>query len=150
MVTDRIDVASEVVVARPRPVVADFAVDPASVTRWYARIRDVRHLTPAPLEVGSRLAFVAHFLGRTLEYTYEVVEWVPHERFVMRTADGPFPMETTYTWADAAPGATRMTLRNRGRPEGLSRVATPLLARAVARSTAQDLRRLRAVLEAAG
>lgn len=34
------------------------------------------------------------------------VEWVPAERIV-RTADGPFPMETTYTWEPAGEGGTR-------------------------------------------
>jgi hypothetical protein len=45
-----------------------------------------------------------------------VVEWTPEERFVMRTAQGPFPMETTYEWSDAPDGATLMRLRNRGEP----------------------------------
>ena len=48
--------------------------------------------------------FVARFLGRRLAYTYEVVDLVPGERLVMRTADGPFPMETTYTWEPGARG----------------------------------------------
>ena len=54
--------------------------------------------TPPPIAVGSRLAFVARFFGRRLAYTYEVVEFIPIVRLVMRTAEGPFPMETTYTW----------------------------------------------------
>ena len=61
---------------------------------------------------------MAQFLGRRLAYMYEVRELVPGERLVMSTSDGPFPMETTYTWADAGPGATHMTLRNRGEPAG--------------------------------
>ena len=69
--------------------------------------------------VGSELAFVAQFLGRRLEYTYVVRELVPGERLVMSTEQGPFPMETTYEFADAGEGATRMTLRNRGEPCGL-------------------------------
>ena len=95
----------------------------------------------------SRVAFVARFLGRCLAYTYEIVELVPGERLVMRTADGPFPMETTYTWADAGPRATRMTLRNRGEPAGFSRVAAPLMARSMRRANARDLARLKAILE---
>jgi hypothetical protein len=70
----------------------------------------------ADLAVGTRLEFVAQFLGRRLAYTDEVAELVPGERFVMRTAQGPFPMETTYTWEDASDCVTRMTLRNRGEP----------------------------------
>ena len=71
------------------------------------------------------MAFVARFLGRRLAYTYEVVELVPNQRLVMRTAEGPFPMETTYTWDPVTRGATRMTLRNRGEPRGFSKLLAP-------------------------
>jgi len=93
------------------------------------------------------MAFVAHFLGRRLTYTYEVRAHEPGERFVMATAEGPFPMETTYLWEDAASGATRMTLRNRGEPSGFSRVAAPLMARATRRANEKDLRALKRLLE---
>ena len=66
----------------------------------------------------------------------------------MSTAEGPFPMETTYTWEDAPSGATRMTLRNRGEPSGFPRLAAPLMARAIGRANRRDLRRLKALLEA--
>jgi Polyketide cyclase / dehydrase and lipid transport len=99
------------------------------------------------LAVGSRVAFVARFLGRRLAYTYEIAELVPGERLVMCTADGPFPMETTYTWAADGRGGTRMTLRNRGEPSGFSSVAAPLLAGAMRRANRKDLERLKGVLE---
>ena len=67
--------------------------------------RRSRGRPPRPLAIGSRVAFVARFLGRRLAYTYEVRELVPGERFVMRTAEGPFPMETSYTWSDTPSGA---------------------------------------------
>src|SRR5262249_2145194 len=101
-----------------------------------------------PLAVGSRLRFVAHFLGRRLAYTYEVKELVPGERLVMATSEGPFPMETTYEWADAE-GGTRMTLRNRGEPAGVARLGAPLRAPAMRRANRKDLRRLKGLLEAA-
>jgi hypothetical protein len=97
--------------------------------------------------VGSRVAFVARFLGRRLSYTYEIVELTPRERLVMRTAEGPFPMETTYTWATTTDGSTRMTLRNRGQPAGFSRLAAPLMATAMRRANRKDLAQLRAILE---
>ena len=100
------------------------------------------------LAIGSRVAFVARFLGRRLAYTYEFRELIPGERLVMSTAQGPFPMETTYTWTDAADAATtHMTLRNRGEPAGFRRVAAPVMARAMRRANDKDLARLKQILE---
>jgi uncharacterized membrane protein len=142
-----VDVSSQITIARPRAEVAAYACDPDHATAWYENIRSVAWVTPPPLAVGTRLAFVAAFLGRRLEYTYEVRELVPGERFVMSTQQGPFPMETTYLFADEDGDATRMTLRNRGEPAGFAKVAAPVMARAMRRANGQDLRRLKAVLE---
>jgi hypothetical protein len=95
-----------------------------------------------------RIAFVAEVMGRRLAYTYEVREFVPGRRFVMSTEQGPFPMETTYTWDDAD-GGTRMTLRNRGDPSGFSRFSAPVMAVAMRRANREDLGALRALPEAA-
>jgi catechol 2,3-dioxygenase-like lactoylglutathione lyase family enzyme len=142
-----VDVVSEVEIARPREHVAAYAADPDHATAWYENIKTVGWESPRPLAVGTRLAFVAQFLGRRLAYTYEVTEFVPGERFVMRTAQGPFPMETTYAWEDAGDGGTRMTLRNRGEPTGFTKLASPVVARAMQRANGKDLARLKAILE---
>lgn len=142
-----VDVVTAMEIARPRDEVATFAADPDQATRWYENIRSVEWQTAPPLAVGSRVAFVASFLGRRLAYTYEVQEHVPGERLVMRTAQGPFPMTTVYEWADA-PGGTRMTLRNSGEPAGFARLGAPMIAAAMRRANEQDLRRLQRILEA--
>ena len=143
-----LDVSTQIEIGRPRADVAAYAADPDNATSWYVKIRSVEWRTPKPLQVGSRLAFVAQFLGRTLEYTYEVKEMVAGERFVMATAQGPFPMETTYTWEDTPSGGTRMTLRNRGEPAGFSKLVAPVMATAMRRANTKDLRQLKKILEA--
>jgi hypothetical protein len=142
-----IDVLTEIVIERPRREVAFFAGDPTNAPKWYVNIKSVEWQTTPPPAVGSRVAFVAHFLGRRLSYTYELVELVADTRLVMRTAEGPFPMETTYTWDDAGPGSTRMTLRNRGQPSGFSTLVAPFMAAAMRRATRKDLAKLKALLE---
>jgi uncharacterized membrane protein len=143
-----VDVLTEIHIGRPREEVASYASDPTNATDWYENIESVELKTPPPLAVGSRIAFAARFLGRSLEYTYEVTELVPGERLVMRTSEGPFAMETTYTWANAAAGGTKMSLRNRGEPAGFSKLVAPLMAPAMRRANRKDLRRLKEILEA--
>jgi uncharacterized membrane protein len=142
-----VDVETTIEIARPRAEVAAFAADPDNVHAWYRNITRVEWLTERPLRVGTRLAFTAQFLGRRMAYTYEVVEHEPGERLVMRTADGPFPMETTYVWIDGPGGSTIMALRNRGEPAGFSAIASPMMAAGIRRNNRGDLRRLKQVLE---
>jgi uncharacterized membrane protein len=142
-----VDVLTELEINRPRAQVSAFAADPTNATAWYKNIKAVDWETPPPAVVGSRIRFSAQFLGRTLDYTYEVRELVPGRRFVMATAQGPFPMETTYTWEDAPGGATKMTLRNRGEPSGFAAVAAPVMTRAMRKANEADLQRLKSLLE---
>jgi hypothetical protein len=142
-----VDVLSEIEIERPRAEVAAFAGDPSNAPTWYVNIESIEWETPPPLALGSRMAFVARFLGRRLAYTYEVTELVPEARLVMRTAQGPFPMETSYTWEALGPALTRMTLRNRGEPRGFSRILAGPMAAAMRRANRKDLARLKRILE---
>jgi uncharacterized protein YndB with AHSA1/START domain len=142
-----VDVLTEVVIDRPCPEVAAFSSDPDHAPLWYANIKSVRWETVPPLQVGSRMAFVAQFLGRQISYTYEIVELQPDRTLVMSTAEGPFPMETTYTWEPAGSGSTRMTLRNRGEPSGFGKMAGPVMAAAIRRANQKDLGSLKRLME---
>ena len=143
-----VDIVTETVIRRGLHAVATFAANPDHVPAWYVNIKSVEWKTSPPLVVGSRIAFVAEFLGRRLAYTYETVDWLPAERLVMRTTEGPFPMETTYLWQATPEGYTRMTLRNRGTPSGFSKVVAPFMAMAMRRAMQKDLARLKSLLEA--
>jgi hypothetical protein len=139
-------VTNAIIIDRPRSEVAAFATDPARAREWYSEVRDVRW-NRQPVAVGSKLAFVAAFLGREADYIYEVTELVPDERFAMSRAEGPFPMETVYSWEDTSAGGTKMTMLNSGYPSGLALLLVPFLRSAMRRSGRRDLRRLKTLLE---
>jgi SAM-dependent methyltransferase len=128
------------------------AADEGAVMRWCAEGELAELWRDAGLEDVrfGRLPgrFRGALSGTAPRLHLEVREIIPGERFVMATSEGPFPMETTYTWEDAPSGRTRMTLRNRGEPSGFSRLMTPLVATAMRRANRKDLRRLRSLLEA--
>lgn len=142
-----VDVTTETTIGQPLGVVAEYAADPDNATQWYANIRSVQWHGESGVRLGARVDFLAQFLGRRLAYTYEIVELIPEQRLVMRTADGPFPMETTYFWEADGQNATRMRLRNRGAPTGFSVLVAPILKMAMRRAMNQDLLRLKSILE---
>ena len=143
----RVDVVTRIIINRPREAVANFAADPSNAPRWYVNIKSIEWKTPPPVAVGSQVAFVAHFLGRRMAYTYEVLEFVPSQRMVMATAEGPFPMETSYAWQTVGEGQTEMTLRNRGNPSGFAKVLSLFMVPAMRRANRNDLARLKALME---
>ena len=142
----QVDVLNTIVIDCPVAEVSQYAADPDNAPRWYENIKSVEWKTPRPAQIGSRVDFVASFMGRRLAYTYEVVEFVPGKRLTMRTPGPPFPMETTYTWENEN-GAAKMTLRNRGTPSGFSAWLAPFMSFMVARANRKDLALLKRRLE---
>ena len=143
-----IDITAQVDVRRPLAEVAAYMVDPAHDPEWIGGVREVRLETPPPVDVGSRVARVASFLGRRVEYVNEITELDRERVLDMRSVAAPFPMRITYSF-EAHDGGAATTVRNRvrGEPGGFFALFGPLLGRLVKRSVQRDLERLRDRLE---
>ncbi|RKP49926.1 ATPase [Cohnella endophytica] len=142
-----VDVLTEIRINCPRDKVSEYAANPDNAPEWYVNINSAQWQTPKPLKVGTKVAFKAAFLGKQLSYVYQIAEYTPGEKLVMRTADGPFPMETTYTWESADEQSTRMTLRNKGDPTGFSIVFSPIMSLMMKRANNKDLKKIKSLLE---
>jgi hypothetical protein len=142
-----VDVITEILIDRPRNIVAGFAAEPDNAPLWYKNIKSVQWKTPKSLAVRSQIAFEAEFLWKKLSYVYEIAEFIPGEKLIMRTSKGPFPMETTYVWESFTNDKTKMTLRNRGNPTGFSKFVAPFMAWAMKRENQKDLQQLKELLE---
>jgi uncharacterized membrane protein len=142
-----VDVVTAIEISRQCGEVAAYAANPDNAPAWYTNIKAVRWETAPPLVLGSKVAFKARFLGKTLEYVYEFTELDPGRKLVMRTAQGPFPMQTSYTWAEAGGDSTRMTLRNTGSPAGFPAVVNLVMAPMMRRAMRKDLAKLKSLLE---
>lgn len=142
-----VDVFTEININRPIAQVSEYAMNPDHAPEWYVNIDSAEWKTLKPITIGSQIAFKAKFLGRELAYIYEIIEYEPGKKLVMRTAQGPFPMETTYTFESLGEDVTRMTLRNAGQPTGFSKVFSPFMATMMRRANMKDLKKIKNILE---
>ena len=142
-----VDISSEIIINRPIEIVSGYSANPDNAPEWYVNIKSANWKTPKPLQKGSQITFTAKFLGKELIYTYEIIEFIPKEKLIMRTAQGPFPMETTYTWQIINSNHTKMILRNTGQPSGFSKLFAPFMAMAMKKANRKDLQNLKQLLE---
>lgn len=142
-----VDVTTTIIISVPKEKVSAYAANPDNAPQWYKNIKSVEWKTQKHLVSGSQIAFKAKFLGKELSYTYEITQFIPGEKLVMRTAEGPFPMETTYQWLAIDNDSTLMTLRNMWQPSGFSKLFAPFMALAMKRANKKELALIRSILE---
>lgn len=140
-----VDVACEVVIARPRAEVAAFMFEPRNDAIWTTGVIEVRAITDGLLRTGSQVERISKFLGRRFGYLVDVVDH-QDDTFVEMRVEKPFPMRIRYQ-LDDCPEGTRAQIRTTGEPRGFFRVAAPLMTRMVRRSIDNDLANLREYLE---
>ena len=144
MGTTRVEL--EVTIDRPVQDVFSFFVDPALVARWQTAVSEAEQITEGPVGVGTRFRVRRTYLGRRLESTEEVTEYVPNRAFALRSISSPVPYEARSTFEEID-GATRIVASVQGDASGFFMVAGPVLARVLKREVESNLGHLKDLLE---
>jgi hypothetical protein len=136
-----LDVCVERPIPRSPSEVAAYATDPANDPVWISGISEARLLTEMPIGEGTRVARVARFRGRRIDYVLEVTDHVPERRLAMRSIEAPFPMRVAYEFEPSDRG-TLARIRVGGEPSRIYGLFGPLMRAAVRRNLRRDLRNL--------
>ena len=142
-----LDVVATMNIDRPPDAVAAYEFEPDNDPAWIGGVKTAELLTPGPIAVGSRVRRRGSFLGRTIEWVMDVVNFDPGRRLAMHAVRSPFPMDVTYELSPNGRGTTAR-IRIQGEARGMYGLLGPLTPWMVRRSVQSDLGRLKRAVEA--
>jgi uncharacterized protein YndB with AHSA1/START domain len=137
---------NEIVINRPVEVVFAAVTDIPGWRRWQPGLLEARQTTPEPVGVGTRADTVRANFGQRIQIKVDVTEFVPNQRFTIRSVSGPITVTIRQTLTPGA-GGTRLHQLTEGAPHGFFNVAQPVLARPLKKEMPDGLARLKALLE---
>ena len=135
---------------RPEETFA-YVIDPSTMSEWQAGV--VRgHLDTPRTSVGSRCTTVRRIGGREREVVTEITEYDPPKRWADRGVSGPIRAIVGVTVEPLSDGSrSRVTIDLDFTGHGIGTVLVPLVVRRqAAKEMPQNMKRLKARLEAAG
>ncbi len=138
-----------VVIARPVMEVFDFLMLAENLPRWDSSMLECVQVGSGPVTVGTRYRGASKILGRRIEWTTEVTEFVPGVRAVSRSVEGPLTFTLSYELSPAPAGTT---LRYRpaadsGLEGAFGRAMEPIVPRAQTKVVRANLDTLAGLLE---
>ncbi len=124
-----------------------FATIVGNLTKWQPAISQVIEDGPGNT-VRSHYTEIRKFMGRKMRTTYEITEFVPNKKWVGKVMEGPVIFEVTNTY-ETAEGGMKSTTRVEGEPKGFFKLAEGLVVTQLEKGLAEDLQRLKELLEKA-
>lgn len=126
-----------------------YLTDPTNELEWVSSARE-REIVEGQGDQGTRFRAIDQFLGKRIEFLYEVTEHDAPDRYAFRTVEGPFPGEIDVTLSPEG-GGTTLTYAAKAEAgfKGLfGKLTEPIVTRIVERDTSADLAKLKALVEA--
>ena len=138
-----------VVIARPADEVFDFLMVAENLPRWDSSMLECVQVGGGPVTVGTRYRGASQIVGRRIEWTTEVVEFVPGVRAASRSVEGPLTFTVSYEVSASSAGTTlryRLAAES-GLGGAFGRAIEPIVQRAQTKVVRANLDTLASLLE---
>lgn len=93
-----------VVISRPAAEVFDFLVHAENLPRWDSSMLECVQVGSDPVTVGTRYRGASKILGRRIEWTTEVIDFVPGVRSASKAVEGTLSFTVSYEVSETAAG----------------------------------------------
>jgi len=140
-----VTIQHQATIDRPPAEVFAYLTDITKLPEWQATALEGR-LESERMEKGARAIEVRKFLGRRMESTLTVTEYVPDRRFDAEVTSGPVNFRISHL-LEAEDGGTKVSFTIEGEPGGFFRLAEPIVERQVRRQVTDDFKTLKLLLE---
>lgn len=138
-----------VVVARSVDEVFDFLMIATNLPRWDSSMLECVQVGGGAVTAGTRYRGASKILGRRIEWTTEVVEFVPGVRAASQSVEGPLTFTVSYE-VSASPAGTTVRYRlaaESGLGGAFGRAMEPIVQRAQTKVVRANLDTLASLLE---
>ena len=140
-------VESTLDIDRPSTEVFGFVADQTNAPSWQHGLHEVRRLTDGPIGVGTEHVFVRCFAGRRIESRNRFTRYEPGRLVHFEIPNGWLTGQASYLVEPHGARRCRLTSRMEFQVAGPAALASPLLARVLARDSRRDEAALKALLE---
>ena len=135
-----------ITIAKPVEEVFAFVSDVANFAKWNKQAGQSEQSSEGPVGLGTKYRGSYDFMGRTMQWVSEIVEFEANRKAVQHIRMGP--TEMTMGWfLEPVEGGTRFTIRTEGPTGGLAALAGPVMNRTMGKDAEDNLARLKALLE---
>jgi uncharacterized membrane protein len=141
-----IKIETSVQINRPLEEVFAFVTDIDNLPQWAGPVTEAKQISEGPIGVGTTQTQSAQFLGRQMETTQEVTEYVLNKTVATKSTSGPLPMAIHYFFEPVGNG-TKVKFEAELDAKGFFKLAEPIAGRMLQRQTAADAETLKEILE---
>jgi uncharacterized protein YndB with AHSA1/START domain len=134
------------IIHRPVEEVFAFVTDHRNDVRWQDGLLEVRLTPDGPVGVGTQIHEVRKFMGRRIESTGIITEYIPNLKSARKTLEGPTEVEG-YVAFEPIEGGTRVTQHMEMKSSGFMALAEPLVSSGLRRGLEKNFGDLKDLLE---